>query len=103
MQEETKTTTNENVVSIYKAVKRTAKNSTLKIIITPESFDLLGPKEQDVIILRYGLHDGKCRTLEEIGNLFGVTKERIRQIEADALRKLRHPHRAIRLRNYAGN
>ena len=57
-------------------------------------------KEQEVLRFRYGLDDGRQRTLEEVGNLFGVTRERIRQIEAKALRKLRHPNRSRRLREY---
>ena len=60
----------------------------------------LSPRERDVLRLRFGMDDGKQRTLEEVGQLFGVTRERIRQIEAKALRKLRHPNRSKRLKEY---
>ena len=60
----------------------------------------LTPREERVITLRFGLDDGRPRTLEELGKEFNVTRERIRQIEAKALRKLRHPSRANRLRDY---
>ena len=60
----------------------------------------LTPREQKVLSLRFGLEDGQPRTLEELGQEFHVTRERVRQIEAKALRKLRHPSRAKRLRDY---
>ena len=60
----------------------------------------LTPREQKVLSLRFGLEDGRPRTLEELGQEFHVTRERVRQIEAKALRKLRHPSRAKRLRDY---
>lgn len=65
-----------------------------------EVLDSLSPREKRVLQLRFGLEDGKQRTLEEVGKEFGVTRERIRQIEAKAIRKLKHPTRAKRLRDY---
>jgi RNA polymerase primary sigma factor len=62
--------------------------------------DTLSPRERDVLKLRYGLDDGRMKTLEEIGQIFNVTRERIRQIEAKALRKLRHPNRNSVLKEY---
>jgi len=62
--------------------------------------DTLTPREEKVLRLRYGLDDGRPRTLEEVGREFNVTRERIRQIEAKALRKLRHPSRSKRLKDY---
>ncbi|CDF37776.1 unnamed protein product [Chondrus crispus] len=60
----------------------------------------LTPRERDVVRMRYGLDDGRAKTLEEIGRAFDVTKERVRQIESKALRKLRHPYRSAILREY---
>ena len=60
----------------------------------------LTQREQEVLRLRFGLDDGRSRTLEEVGKEFRVTRERIRQIEAKALRKLRHPSRSRRLKDY---
>lgn len=62
--------------------------------------ETLSPRERDVILMRYGLGDGRNRTLEDVGKHVGVTRERIRQIEAKALRKLRHPSRAEKLRDF---
>ncbi len=62
--------------------------------------DTLTPREEKVLRLRYGIDDGKPRTLEEVGKEFNVTRERIRQIEAKALRKLRHPSRSKKLRDF---
>ncbi len=63
----------------------------------------LTPREEQVIRLRFGLDDGRTRTLEEVGKQFDITRERIRQIEAKALRKLRHPSRSKTLRDYLAN
>jgi len=60
----------------------------------------LTPREEKVLKLRFGLDDGRARTLEEVGKVFNVTRERIRQIEAKALRKLRHPSRSKKLKDY---
>ena len=76
-----------------------ATNEMLKDEIS-EVLLTLTEREEKVIRLRFGLEDGKSRTLEEVGQMFGVTRERIRQIEAKALRKLRHPNRKKRLEEY---
>ena len=65
-----------------------------------EVLDTLTEREKKVLTLRFGLEDGRARTLEEVGKEFNVTRERIRQIEAKALRKLRHPSRSRKLRDY---
>ncbi|MBI4284432.1 MAG: sigma-70 family RNA polymerase sigma factor, partial [Chloroflexi bacterium] len=65
-----------------------------------EVLGTLTPRERRVLQLRFGLEDRRSRTLEEVGKEFGVTRERIRQIEAKALRKLRHPTRSRRLKDY---
>ena len=71
--------------------------------ITNEDIDnvlkTLSPREEAVVRLRFGLHDGRCHTLEEVGTKFNVTRERIRQIEAKALRKLRHPVRSNKFKD----
>ena len=76
-----------------------ATNEILKEEIN-EVLSTLQPREQQVLELRFGLIDGTCYTLEEVGKRFNVTRERIRQIEAKALRKLRHPSRAKKLRDF---
>ena len=62
--------------------------------------ETLTDREEKVLRLRFGLEDGQCRTLEEVGQIFGVTRERIRQIEAKALRKMRHPSRSKKLKDF---
>ena len=68
-----------------------------------EVLQTLQPRESEVLKLRFGLKDGRQRTLEEVGKEFNVTRERIRQIEAKALRKLRHPSRSKRLKDFLDN
>ena len=65
-----------------------------------EVLDTLTDREENVLRLRFGLDDGKMRTLEDVGKVFNVTRERIRQIEAKALRKLRHPSRSKQLKDF---
>ena len=65
-----------------------------------EALEMLNPRERDVLRLRFGLEDGQSHTLEEVGQKFGVTRERIRQIEAKALRKLCHPIRKKLLEDF---
>ena len=68
--------------------------------MTEQVLNTLTPREERIIKMRFGLEDGTEHTLEEVGHNFGVTRERIRQIEAKALRKLRHPSRNRRLRAF---
>ncbi|KAG5190957.1 hypothetical protein JKP88DRAFT_296805 [Tribonema minus] len=77
-----------------------AQQSMLKESIT-QLLNTLSPREQEVVCLRFGLDDGRARTLEEISQLFCVTRERVRQIETRALQKLRQPYRNQKLRAYA--
>ena len=76
------------------AINEVLKDEISEVLLT------LTEREEQVLKLRFGLEDGTCRTLEEVGNIFGVTRERIRQIEAKALRKLRHPSRSRKLKDY---
>ena len=78
-------------------------NATAYSMLKEQIEDVLGTlsdREREVLLLRFGLQDGSLRTLEEVGQMFNVTRERVRQIEAKALRKLRHPTRSRRLRNF---
>jgi RNA polymerase primary sigma factor len=68
-----------------------------------EALDELNERERAVVRLRFGLEDGQAHTLEEVGRTFGVTRERIRQIESKTLAKLRHPHRRQKLQDYLDN
>ncbi len=85
----------ENVLAPSDAAARTMLNEQLNEIL-----DTLTERERKVLTLRFGLIDGRARTLEEVGKEFNVTRERIRQIEAKALRKLRHPSRSKRIKDY---
>ena len=85
----------EKVVAPEQHANKTLLKETVSAVL-----DSLSPRERQVLELRFGLGDGRARTLEEVGRDFDVTRERIRQIEAKALRQLRHPHRAARLRDY---
>ena len=76
------------------AINEVLKDEIQEVLLT------LTEREEQVLKLRFGLVDGTCRTLEEVGTIFGVTRERIRQIEAKALRKLRHPSRSKKLKDY---
>ena len=77
-----------------------AASQTILREVLDRELHTLTPREEHVIKLRFGLYDGRCRTLEEVGKEFDITRERIRQIEAKALRKLRHPSRARHLRGF---
>jgi RNA polymerase primary sigma factor len=79
-----------------------AEVATRKMLVEAldAALDELTEREQEVVRLRFGLVDGKARTLEEVGREFGVTRERIRQIEAKTLAKLRHPQRSQRLKEF---
>jgi RNA polymerase primary sigma factor len=80
-------------------------DATSKQLLREQMSKILGSlnhRERRVLEMRFGLKDGRGHTLEEVGQAFGVTRERIRQIEAKALRKLRHPLRSRKLRDYLG-
>ena len=79
-----------NLLIAYEMMKKQLENV----------LDTLTDREENVLRLRFGLDDGRTRTLEEVGKVFGVTRERIRQIEAKALRKLRHPSRSKQLKDF---
>jgi RNA polymerase primary sigma factor len=95
----------ENCISINdpslmnKSLESINNNLSIKIDLS-SVLNTLPAREQKVIKLRYGLYDGYSHTLEETGQIFGITRERIRQIEAKALRRLRHPTRARKLMGY---
>ena len=81
-------------VPVEEASQKFMKDTVHRVL---ETLDM---REKEVIRLRFGINDGQSRTLEEVGRYFGVTRERVRQIEAKALRKLRHPTRNTKLRGF---
>ncbi len=81
--------------SLYDKVSRELLKDALQKVL-----ETLSPREKKVLIMRFGLEDGKAKTLEEVGREFKVTRERIRQIEAKAIRKLKHPTRARKLKDF---
>jgi len=81
--------------SLYDKVSRELLKDALQKVL-----ETLSPRERKVLIMRFGLEDGKPKTLEEVGKEFKVTRERIRQIEAKAIRKLKHPTRARKLKDF---
>ena len=81
--------------SLYDKVSRELLKDALGKVL-----ETLSPRERKVLTMRFGLEDGKPKTLEEVGKEFKVTRERIRQIEAKAIRKLKHPTRARKLKDF---
>lgn len=77
-----------------------ATSNTLLAEALNEILDTLTEREADVLRMRFGMYDGRTHTLEEVGQIFGVTRERIRQIENKAIRKLRHPSRAKKIKDF---
>ena len=98
--EDDKRTVEETLIDDYTENPNDATGKVLLKEDLENVLNTLNPRERDVLRLRYGLDDGRVKTLEEIGNVFSVTRERIRQIEAKALRKLRQPSRNGVLREY---
>ena len=84
-----------NQLSLYDKVSRELLKDALNTVL-----ETLSPREKKVLVMRFGLEDGKPKTLEEVGREFKVTRERIRQIEAKAIRKLKHPTRARKLKDF---
>jgi RNA polymerase primary sigma factor len=87
------------VDEVSSTVEEMVEEKEMKRILN-DVLETITEREEKIIRLRFGLDDGKERTLEQVGNVFGVTRERIRQIEAKALRKLRHPTRSKKLRSF---
>ena len=85
----------QNQPTLYDKVSRELLKDALSKVL-----ETLSPRERKVLIMRFGLEDGKPKTLEEVGREFKVTRERIRQIEAKAIRKLKHPTRARKLKDF---
>ena len=87
---------------VYASAEEPADASTRRMLVhaVEEALAELSDREQEVVKMRFGLIDGQAKTLEEVGREFGVTRERIRQIEAKTLAKLRHPQRSQKLKEF---
>ena len=99
------TATGAKIVTYHLEDERTpgpadATSNALLAEALKEILDTLTDREADVLRMRFGMYDGRTHTLEEVGQIFGVTRERIRQIENKAIRKLRHPSRAKKIKDF---
>ena len=87
-------------IGLYRLEVAAVKSLMDRAEALAEILGTLTEREADVLRMRFGMYDGRTHTLEEVGQIFGVTRERIRQIENKAIRKLRHPSRAKKIRDF---